>query len=292
MRTAGIHDLCSLAPSVPVSRSLVPLFPVFQYNPLLMATKAVTSTAPTAKTVPSLKSGKGTVTLSIDVGGSGLKAMLLSASGEPLSERQRVVTPAVPTPKAVLESLDELRALFPGFDRVSIGFPGVIKRGTTFTAANLHPAWVGFQLQHELEARWKKPVRVANDAAVQGYGAIKGKGVELTLTLGTGMGSALFTDGRLCPGLELGHHPWKKHTYEDYLGRRGLDKYGKEKWNKFLEEAIDQTSKTFNWDRLYIGGGNTKKISFKLPKDAEVVSNETGILGGVALWKDDALTEH
>ena len=102
-------------------------------------------------------------------------------------------------------------------------------------------------------------MRVANDASVQGYGAVKGDGVELLLTLGTGMGSALFTDGKLCPGLELGHHPWRKKTYEDYLGRRGLDKYGKKQWNKRLKEAIAQTEATFNWDHLYLGGGNTKK---------------------------------
>jgi polyphosphate glucokinase len=248
-----------------------------------MTVKTTKSSAAAPVAVPR---AKGPITLAIDIGGSGLKAMLLDSTGKPASERQRVVTPAVPTPPLVLGGLDELRKLLPGFDRVSIGFPGVIKRGTTYTAANLHPGWVGFPLQLELEGRWKKPVRVANDAAVQGYGAITGDGVELTLTLGTGMGSALFTNGRLCPGLELGHHPWLKQTYEDYLGRRGLDKYGKKRWNKLLQDAIDQTARLFNWDHLYIGGGNTKKIDFKLPKDVQIVSNETGLLGGVALWRE------
>ncbi len=210
--------------------------------------------------------------------------MLLDPAGKPVSERERVPTPAVPTPELVLSSLDVLRKKLPAFDRVSVGFPGVIKRGITYTAVNLHPAWAGFPLQVELEKRWKKPVRATNDAAVQGYGAITGDGVELTLTLGTGMGSALFTSGHLCPGLELGHHPWKKHTYEDYLGRRGLDKYGKKRWNKDLQEAIDQTLKLFNWDHLYIGGGNTKKIDFTPGENIEIVSNEAGLLGGVALW--------
>jgi polyphosphate glucokinase len=228
------------------------------------------------------------ITLVFDIGGSGLKAMLLDPAGKPLSERQRMETPAVPTPKAVLEVLDELRKLLPGFDRVSVGFPGVIKRGITLTAANLNPEWVGFGLQADLEKRWKKPVRVANDAAVQGYGAIKGDGVELMLTLGTGLGSSLFTSGRLCPGLELGHHPWRKKgmVYEDYLGRRGLDKFGKKIWNKYLLSAIAQTASTFNWDHLYLGGGNTKKIDFELGKDIHIVSNETGLLGGVMLWRD------
>lgn len=226
------------------------------------------------------------ITLSIDIGGSGLKAMLLDPTGKPISDRQRVLTPAIPTPTAVLKGLDSLRAMLPGFDRVSVGFPGVIKHGITYTAVNLHPRWANFPLQAELEKRWKKPVRACNDAAVQGYGAVRGKGVELTITLGTGMGSALFTDGRLCPGLELGHHPWKRHTYEDYVGRRGLDKHGKKRWNKYVQEVIEQTQKLFNWDHLYIGGGNTKKLDFKLPRNVTIVSNRDGILGGVALWRE------
>ncbi|MDR3755049.1 MAG: ROK family protein [Terracidiphilus sp.] len=228
----------------------------------------------------------GPVTLSIDIGGSGIKAMLLDARGKPISARERIVTPAVATPSAVLRALEELRARLAGFDRVSVGFPGVVKHGVTFAAFNLHPKWVDFPLEQELEKRWKKPVGVANDAAVQGYGAVKGHGVELILTLGTGMGSAIFADGKLCPGLELGHHPWREKTYEDYLGRRGLDKYGKKQWNKRLEEAIEQTAATFNWDHLYLGGGNTKKINFKLPKNVSIVSNEEGILGGVKLWRE------
>jgi polyphosphate glucokinase len=226
------------------------------------------------------------VTLSFDIGGSGIKAMLLSPAGKPLTERLRVDTPSIPTPNAVLRVLDQLRKQLGSFDRVSVGFPGVIKNGVTLGAVNLHPRWNGFPLQATLQKRWRKPVRVANDAAVQGYGAVKGRGVEMILTLGTGMGGSLFTGGRLCPGLELGHHPWKKKTYEDYLGRRGLDRYGKKRWNKLLKEAIAQTSATFNWDHLYLGGGNTKKIDFKLPPNVSIVSNEDGILGGVALWRE------
>ncbi len=225
------------------------------------------------------------VTLAIDIGGTGLKAMLLDPVGKPLSERERILTPTPATPKAVLEALDGLATKLPGFDRVSVGFPGVVKRGVTWLAVNLHPEWIGFPLEKTIEKRWKKPARVANDASVQGYGAVRGAGVELILTLGTGMGSALFTDGKLCPGLELGHHPWRKKTYEDYLGIRGLKKYGKKRWNKLLQEAIAQTAATFNWDHLYLGGGNTSKIDFDLPKNVKIVSNEDGLLGGVVLWK-------
>ena len=254
-----------------------------QYNSLLMTATATKTSAPQPS---ASRTTKSPITLAIDIGGSGLKAMLLDPAGKPVSERERVDTPTVPTPRLVLNGLESLRKQLPAFDRVSVGFPGVIKRGTTYTAANLHPAWVGFHLQAELEKRWKKPVRVANDAAVQGYGAITGDGVELAITLGTGMGSSLFTNGVLCPGLELGHHPWHKHTYEDYLGRRGLDKYGKKIWNKLLLEAIDQTARLFNWDHLYLGGGNTKKIEFKPGKNVKIVSNEAGLLGGVALWRE------
>ncbi len=250
-------------------------------------------TATTADYAPgaspsALPTTPGPITLSIDVGGTGLKAMLLDAAGKPVSERQRVPTPAVATPDAVLAELDELRKLVVGhFDRVSVGFPGVVKRGVIYEAVNLHPLWSQkVPLQAELEKRWKKPVRVGNDADVAGYGAIKGQGVELVLTLGTGLGAALFTDGRLVPGLELGHHPWRKRIYEDYLGRRGLDKFGKKNWNKLLQAAIKQTKQLFNWDHLYLGGGNTKKITFTPPQNVSIVSNEAGVLGGVALWRD------
>jgi polyphosphate glucokinase len=228
----------------------------------------------------------GPITLAIDVGGTGLKLQALSPEGKPLTDRLRVPTPEPATPDAMLTALDELKQGIPHFDRVSIGFPGVIKQGKTLTAANLDPAWIDFPLAKTLEKRWGKPVRIANDGAVQGYGVVQGKGVELMITLGTGMGSALFTEGVLCPGLELGHHPWRRRTYEDYLGRRGMEKYGVKRWNKLLKRAIQQTSATFNWDTLYIGGGNAKKVTLKLPPDIKIVSNEEGLLGAMALWRD------
>jgi len=231
-------------------------------------------------------SSKELVTLAVDIGGSGLKVLALNHEGKPLTERLRVPTPDPPTPDRLLNALDELRKQMPAFDRVSVGYPGVIKQGVTLSAANLHPKWIGYPLEAVLHKRWKKPIRVANDAAVQGFGAIQGRGVEMIITLGTGMGSALFTDGHLCPGLELGHHPWLKKTYEDYLGRRGLEQYGKKKWNKLLEKAIAQTAATFNWDHLYLGGGNTKLVRMKAQPNITIVSNLDGLLGGVALWRD------
>ncbi len=231
------------------------------------------------------RQAQGPITLAIDVGGTGIKAILLDARGKPISERQRTDTPQPATPDAMLELFDREMQALGSFDRVSVGFPGVVKRGATLTAHNLDQQWVGFDLQKVLARRWKKPVRVANDSAVQGFAAIQGRGVELVITLGTGFGSSLFTDGHLVPGLELAHHPWRKQTYEDYLGRRGLQKYGRKRWNKYLEKAIAQLESLFNYDHLYIGGGNAIKINFPLPKHVTRVPNEDGLLGGAALWR-------
>ena len=225
------------------------------------------------------------VTLAVDIGGTGLKMLCLDHDGKPMTERLRMRTPNPATPVRLLLALDKMRAQMPAFDRVSVGYPGVIKQGVVMTAVNLNPKWVGYPLQAALQKRWKKPVRVANDAAVQGLGAVSGRGIELILTLGTGMGSCLFADGHMCP-LELGHHPWRKKTYEDYLGMRGLKKYGKKKWNKLLELAIAQTAATFNWDHLYLGGGNTKYIRMEARPEVTIVSNLDGLLGGVALWRN------
>lgn len=226
-------------------------------------------------------------TLAIDIGGTGIKGLLLDSQGKPMSEREREPTPQPATPEAMLTVMDTIMKRLGKFDRVSVGFPGVVKHGATLTAHNLDPSWVGFDLTHVLQRRWRKPVRVANDAAVQGFAAIRGKGVELVITLGTGFGSSLFANGHLMPGLELAHHPWRNNkTYEDYLGKRGLEKRGRKKWNKLVAQAIEQLEALFNFDHLFIGGGNAVKIDFALPKHVTRVPNEDGLLGGVALWRD------
>jgi polyphosphate glucokinase len=234
------------------------------------------------------KKNPNLTTLAIDVGGTGIKMMVLDARGKPLTERMREPTPDPATPKALLAVIEKMRDRMPRFDRVSIGFPGVVKDGVTLTAHNLHPDWIGFPLEQTVQQKWRKLTRVSNDAAVQGFGAIKGNGVELILTLGTGLGSAIFTDGRLCPGLELAHHPWKgSKTYEDFLGKAAFKKHGKQHWNKLVAEAVEQTRSLFNWDRLYLGGGNATKVDVKLPPDVRIVPNEDGLRGGVALWHND-----
>lgn len=225
-------------------------------------------------------------TLAVDIGGSGIKALLLDEAGQPLSTRGRVETPKPATPKAVIAVIADLAKAKGPFDRVSVGFPGVVRQGVTVTAPNLDASWKGYKLAASLKRVLGKPVRVANDADVQGFGAIAGRGVEVVMTLGTGMGSALFVDGRLVPNLELAHHPFRKGmTYEEQLGNMALKKAGKEKWNSRLGKAIQALDALFNYDVLYIGGGNTKHIAIPLPANVKVVPNVAGLLGGIALWR-------
>lgn len=226
-------------------------------------------------------------TLTVDIGGSGIKLMLLDEAGMALTKRSRVETPQPPLPDAVIEAIANLASTQGEFERVSVGFPGVVRGGITETAVNLAPDWVGFDLATVLSKRLAKPVRVANDADVQGLGAISGKGVELVITLGTGFGSALFLEGKLVPNLEMGHHEFRKgETYEQQLGRLTMDKVGEKKWNNRLGKAIASLEHLFNYDYLYIGGGEAKKVTLQLADNVKIVPNVSGLLGGIALWRN------
>ncbi|MCT7963059.1 ROK family protein [Laspinema sp. D1] len=226
-------------------------------------------------------------TLAVDIGGSGTKTIVLDAAGEAVTKRNRVPTPSPAKPEPVIEAIAALAKEQGEFHRVSVGFPGVVRNGIIYTAVNLDPDWVAFNLAEALTNVLEKPVRVCNDADIQGLGAISGIGVELTITLGTGFGSALFVNGALVPNLELGHHPFRKgDTYEEQLGRAALDKIGDKRWNRRLEKAIANLEHLFNYDRLYIGGGEAKKVTFDLPANVTIVPNITGLLGGIALWRE------
>jgi polyphosphate glucokinase len=225
--------------------------------------------------------------LAVDIGGTGVKAILLDAAGTPLTERARLPTPQPATPRAVIRVISELAKKQGEFDRVAVGFPGVVRNGVTETAHNLDGSWKGFYLAQALTEKLGRPVRVANDADVQGFGAIQGRGVELVITLGTGLGSALFVNGVLVPNLETAHHPFRRgKTYEECLGNAALQQAGKNKWNKRLRRAIQALESLFNYDCLFIGGGNAKKIAGDLPANVKIVSNMAGLIGGIALWRD------
>ncbi len=224
-------------------------------------------------------------TLCVDIGGSGIKTLVVDAAGKAVTERLRVDTPRPATPRALIAAIRSLADRQGVFDRVSVGFPGVVRAGVTETAFNLHPSWVGVDLDRALTKALRRPVRAANDADVQGLGAVRGHGVELVITLGTGFGSSLFVNGRLVPNLQLGHHAaWSRKTYEDMLGNAALEKVGKKKWNRRLGRAIASLHALFNYDRLYIGGGNAGKIRIELPDGVKTIRNVEGLLGGVALW--------
>jgi polyphosphate glucokinase len=219
-------------------------------------------------------------TLAIDIGATGLKAVVLNEISAPITERARVKTPASGMPGEVMDALTALAQQQGEFDRVSVGFPGIIRNGVVKVAPNLAKEWKDFNIGEVLAARLGKPVRVANDADVQGFGAISGKGVELVLTLGTGVGSSLFVNGHLVPNVEVGR---KK------LSDAELQKVGKGKWNRRLTKTVKKLEKMFHYDRLYIGGGNARVVDIGgHPAHVTIVSNLNGLVGGLALWREHA----
>ena len=230
-------------------------------------------------------------TLAIDIGGTGLKALVLALDGTALTDRVRVETPRPATPEAILGALWPLVEPLGEYHRISIGFPGVVIAGVVRTAPNLHKSWRDFDLAGTVNQRLRRPVKVLNDAGVQGYGVIEGHGVEMVLTLGTGLGCALYLDGHYVPNLELAHHPFRgRRTYEDYVGRKALDKVGKKRWNKRVRRVIEQIIPVWNPRRMYIGGGNAKHLKGELPEIVTVTSNIAGLMGGIALWHDQPTT--
>ena len=227
-------------------------------------------------------------TLAVDVGGTGLKASVLDENGKMLVDRVRIDTPHPCPPGVMVDSLVELVSSLPAYDRVSVGFPGVVRGGRVVTAPHFKGRdWRDYSLADALSGRLGKPVRLLNDAEVQGLGIIKGKGLEVVLTLGTGVGSAVFTDGAMTPHLELAHHPLHKgKTYNEYLGEAARRKVGSKKWNKRVLELIEVVSDLLNYDVLFLGGGNAARVDAELPRNVMIDSNDAGITGGIRLWDD------
>jgi polyphosphate glucokinase len=255
-------------------------------TPISKASKVAPSKAAVTKKV--MPDDSQALTLAIDIGGTGLKACVLDPEGAMLTERVRVDTPEHCSPELMIKTLAILVAPLPAYDRVSVGFPGVVRRGIIITAHNLGTkAWKGFELDQALSRKLAKPVRVLNDADIQGLGAIHGKGVEMVITLGTGLGSSLFEDGRLSTHLELAHHPFRKgETYEEQLGNLALQKAGKRKWNERVLKAAATLRALTTFDHLYIGGGNARMVTVDLPDDVSLVSNDLGMRGGIWLWRE------
>jgi polyphosphate glucokinase len=192
-----------------------------------------------------------------------------------------------------LRALAELTTPLPTFDRISIGFPGVVRDGHVLTAPHFRKkAWRGYPLEGEVARLLERPARLLNDAEVQGLGIVAGKGLEVVLTLGTGIGSAVFASGWLAPHLELAQHPlYNGGTYNEYVGNEALHRHGKKKWNRRVLRMIETVDSLLHYDVLYLGGGNAQHLSVDLPRNVRIASNDNGITGGIHLW-DDAVWQN
>jgi polyphosphate glucokinase len=242
----------------------------------------------------------GPLTLAIDVGGSGLKASVLSLDGEMLSERVRRETPYPCPPPTLLSELGELAAALPDHDRVSVGFPGTIRRGRvrevpafsrrapgTPADPGLVAQWTGFELEEALADLFGKPVRVANDADVQGCAVVTGRGMEMVITLGTGVGTAIFFDGALLPHMELSHGRFGHGlSIEVACGDNRRQEIGNKRWRAEVMDALEAFEAMVLPDHLFIGGGNAKRLDADtLGPNRTIVPNISGLLGGIRLWE-------
>lgn len=225
--------------------------------------------------------------LALDIGGTGLKAAVIDAQGRFITQPLRIATPHPCPPKVMVKALAGLVQPLAGkYDVITIGFPGYVRRGVVLTAPNLGTEdWAKFSLEKTIARALGKPAKLLNDADVQGLGAIRGKGLEVVVTLGTGFGTAWFSDGLLLPHLEFAHVPvHHRHDFDAYVGEAARRKLGHAKWQKRVEKALRIVATVFNYDHLYIGGGNSARIRFRLPRHASLVSNNDGMIGAAFAW--------
>ncbi len=241
-------------------------------------------------------------TLAIDVGGTGLKAALLDDEGAMIGERVRVKTPYPCPPQVLIDQLRRLADQVDGFDRVSVGFPGLVRAGAVLDTPalsravpggprdpSLADAWSGFKITEALDEALGRPVRVANDADVQGCAVVTGQGLEFVMTLGTGCGTAVFWQGTLLPHMELSHGPFRKgESYDDQLGEAARQDVGNHRWRRRVRQAIAAFDAMLVYDHLYLGGGNATHLHDEdlgdLGPRVTIVPNVSGILGGIRLW--------
>lgn len=238
-------------------------------------------------------------TLCVDVGGSGVKGATVGADGTAVGEQVRLDTTYPMPPGALVDMVAEIGRRSPPATRVSIGFPGMIRAGLVLSAPHfvtkkgpgspivpdLVTAWDSYDLAGAVDARLGLRCQIANDADTQGLAAIKGEGLELVITLGTGIGTALFLDGELQTHLELSHHPlMKRKTYNEYVGDAARRKVGAQKWSKRVDRTVTVLAALTFFDRLYVGGGNAEHLTSQFTHEHVLVPNADGILGGARLW--------
>ncbi|GAB7052631.1 ROK family protein [Catenuloplanes indicus] len=242
-------------------------------------------------------------TLAIDCGGGGIKASVLDESGTMRAQPLRVPTPYPLHPDLFVKTLVELSHQLPPADRVTVGMPGMIRHGVVVATPHyitkagprtridpeLAKAWANFDARSALGAAFDRPTLVLNDAEVHGAGVVAGTGLELVLTLGTGLGCALFDGGRLAPHLEFSQAPvrWGM-SYDTYIGEHERRRLGDSFWSRRVARVVEGLRPVFLWDRLYIGGGNSRRIIpeqlLRMGDDVVIVPNTAGIVGGVRAW--------
>jgi polyphosphate glucokinase len=227
--------------------------------------------------------------LAVDIGGTLIKAAVVDHAGTLLSEFLTTPTPRPATPETIVALIARIAEPLPDFGRISVGFPGVVKRDCIATAPNLGTEhWQNFDLERTLYKTFGAPVRILNDAIVYGLGVAKGPGRECVLTFGTGMGCALFYNGSVFFGLELGqHYACDDQSYDQYVGHAAYLEIGLDAWNERAERAIRAVHALTNSDRVFLGGGNSRRISFALPPWAVIVPPSSGVAGGARLWHTD-----
>jgi len=215
------------------------------------------------------------VVLAVDVGGSHVKALASNRR-----ERRRFVSGPSLTPQQMVAGTFEAVAGW-RWSRVSVGIPAPVRGGKVISdPVNLGAGWVGF----DFESAFGKPTQIVNDAVMQAVGSYQG-GRMLFLGLGTGLGSAMIADGTIEP-LELGHLPFRKKTFEDYVGERGLKKLGKKKWTRAVFATVEHLSAAMEPDEVVLGGGGVKELD-ELPPGCRRGENENAFLGGFRLWDPD-----
>ena len=212
--------------------------------------------------------------LVIDIGGTHVKVL---ATGQD-AHREFDSGPSL-TPKRMVSKVRKIVADWK-YDVVSIGYPGPVLRNRPVSEPwNLGKGWCGFNF----EAAFKRPTKVVNDAAMQALGSYK-RGKMLFLGLGTGLGSAVIVDDIVEP-MELGHLPYRKSTFEDYVGIRGLEKYGKKKWRGYVADVVQRLIAALEPDDVVLGGGNVQKLK-ELPPDCRAGDNANAFVGGFRLWAE------
>jgi polyphosphate glucokinase len=244
------------------------------------------------------------LTLSVDCGGLFIKSCLLDDAGTIHSKLGRIETPYPLPPSALVQTLAGIAAELPPIHRATVGLPGMIRNGVVVAIPHyvnqkgphsrlvprLRDAWHGFDMQAALTGELKVPTLVLNDAEVHGAGVVSGSGYEVVMTLGTGLGFAIFFGGRLAPHFELSHAPARpKATYDTWIGEYARRRLGNVAWSRRIRQMIESLQPVFRWDRLYVGGGNARCIRRtdleKLGDQVVIIPNSAGVAGGVRAWQ-------